>query len=187
MLGTLSAIRDNAPATDRLDPALTPRDQPHWAKARDGTRYVAVSIYPRDNDELRRLCKGFSEAAVIDVQWDCVIVWLMNSPAVADLTNPIQVACVAVGLVRDRDRIRLDWPRHDGEEWRPAFLGALSPDVRQEAELVANETLSDWKRAGQPHMGWRRIKYAYRHLTSCPAFIERYVRPVNSDFEKICG
>lgn len=79
-------------------------------------------------------------------------------------------------MVREHDRIRLGWPRHDGKPWDTPKLHFLSPDVREEAELVAAETFSDWERAGKPYMGRDTIKSTYKALVACPAFIACYVR-----------
>jgi hypothetical protein len=99
----------------------------------------------------------------------------MNGPAESALTNANSVASLSVRLVQDSDRIRLGWPRHDGKEWPPAALEYLSPDVREEAEIVAAETLADWRKAGRPHLGSDRFKATYQYLISCPAF-SKHVR-----------
>lgn len=184
MSRTLRVIRQDAPATDREAAALTPSDKPHWAKGRDGSRFVFASIHPRDCNELRKLSREFGEAAVTEVQWSCVILWLMNSLPETVLRNPVAVACLAVGMVRERDRIHLNWPTFDGAIRPPSLLAALGTDVRGEAELVALETLLDWERAGKPHLGWRTIKHAYRYLIACPAFNQRYVRASNEKEQK---
>ena len=183
MRRTLLAIRQSVPEADRHEPALAPSNLPQWATARDGSRYVAVSIYPRTIDELRQLCREYGEAAVCDLHWSCVVIWLMNAPDKADLSNPFAVASVAVGMIWERDRTRLAWPRHDGEEWNPPALNFLSPDVRDEAELVAAETLSDWERAGKPYMGRDRIRCTYQHLIGSPDFQKKYVRPLDDNKE----
>jgi hypothetical protein len=81
-------------------------------------------------------------------------------------------------MVHDHSRIISGWPRYDGSAWPPATLDYLSPEVREEALRVAAETLADWKQAGKPYLGQNKIKATYRYLISCPAFIEKYVRPL---------
>lgn len=184
MRRTLRAIRQDAPATDRRLSALAPSDTPQWAKGRNGSRYVATSIYPQDNDELRKLCREFGHAAVTDVQWGCVVLWLFNDPPKSDFRNSMAVASLAVGLVRERDRTELGWPTHDGAKRAPLRLAALSAEVRGEAELVASETLLDWERAGKPHMGRKAVKTGYQFLISCPAFITKYVRNLDDNKEQ---
>lgn len=175
---TLRDIRRDAPEPDRRQPALTPAPTPHWATARDGTAYVYISMFPRTLDELQKQCREFGRAAVADVQWQCVLTWLMNCPHEADLSNPAPVAMTATQLVRDHERVRLGMPRHDGKAWNPPALESVSPAVRQEAELVAAETLEDWRKAGSPHMGRNHYRSSYLSLTSSPAFRSKYVLPM---------
>ncbi len=154
---------------------------PHWATGRNGESYVFVSIYPQTTDELRKLCRDFGEAAVSDYEWGCVTAWLMSGPDASDLRNPLPVTSLAVRMVRDQERICFDWPRHDGGEWNASGLDRLSPDVRAEAILVAAETASDWGQAGRPYSGRRKLNLTYRYLTTCPAFINQYVRPLDDN------
>lgn len=176
---SLKAIRRDAPVSDRVETALTPTE-PQWAEARDGSRYVRVSIYPRTVDELRRLSREYGEAAETMLLWSCVVSWLMSGPDSADLSNP-GVAGTAISLVQEHDRVRLGWPSPEGKPWKPSALEYLSPAVRAEAEQVAAETLSDWRRAGKPHLGETSIKRTYQYLVSCPAFANKYVRPLDAN------
>jgi hypothetical protein len=173
---TLRNFRKEAPETDRNEPALVHTANPHWATARDVTAYVHIYLYPRTLDELRKHCREFGEAAVVDLQWSCVLRWLMSSPHEADLRNPYPVAQTATALVRDHDRVRLGMPRHDGTAWDPPALDFLRPHVRQEAELVAAETAADWAKIGKPYLGEGIIKGAYTHLVACPAFTDNCIK-----------
>jgi hypothetical protein len=173
---TLRNIRQAVPATDLNEPAFASSPRPHWAKARDGSSYVHVYLYPRTLDELRKHCLDFGEAVVANVRWSCVLRWLMSSPEEADLRNPYTVAQTATLLMRDFDRVRLGMPRHDGATWDPPAIDFLSPEVRQEAELVAAETAADWANAGKPYLGESVIKTTYRHVVSCPAFTDKYIK-----------
>jgi hypothetical protein len=175
MSRTLKTIRREAPEPDRREPALTRSPEPHWAKARDGTAYVHINLFPRTLDELRKQCREFGDAAVADLKWHCVLTWLMNQPHETDLTNPYRVAQTAVLLVRDQDRVRLGYPRHDGRSWDAPFLDALSPELREEAERTAAETRCDWAKAGRQYLGERAIRLAYKHLVSCPPFASKYL------------
>ena len=174
---TLRDIRRDAPEPDRRQAALTPAPTPHWATARDGTAYVHISMFPRTLNELQKQCREFGRAAVADVQWHCVLTWLMNGPHEADLSNPAAVAMTAAQLVRDRERVRLGMPRHDGKAWDQPLLDQLSPEVQAEAERTAAETRADWTKAGRQHLGERAIKVGYQHLVACPTFTEKCVRP----------
>ena len=87
-------------------------------------------------------------------------------------------------MARERDRIRLGWPRVSPVERKPLRLEYLSPDVREEAERVAAETLSDWRKAGEPHLGPHRIKTTYQYLVATPAFRNKYVRPADPTNEQ---
>jgi hypothetical protein len=100
----------------------------------------------------------------------------MSGPHETDLSNSCQVAIVAVRLVQERDRIRLGWPRHHPAERKQPSLDFLSPEVREEAERVAVETLADWTSAGKPYLGFNRIKTTYQYLVACPEFRDKYVR-----------
>ena len=181
---TLQKIRRGVSAAESNQPAPVPNTAPQWAIALDGSRYVSVSIFPRTIDELRTLSREYGEAAIADLRWTCVTVWLMNQPHEIELRNSCRVASVAVRLVHEHDRQRLGWPRHDGGEQPPSALDFLSPDARLEAERVAAETLSDWEKAGKPFMGQSKIKRTYQYLVSCPAFSSAYVRPLNDNEEQ---
>ena len=174
---TLKAIRQGASSRDRNDPALAPSTAPQWAVARDGTRYVTCRLNPLTLNELRKYSREFGRAAARDAEWACVTVWLMNGPADADLTNPAQVASLSVQLVKEAEAGRFGWPTADGEERSRPALDFLSPEAREEAERTAAETLSDWRRAGRPHLGPDRLKRTYQYLITCPAF-RKYVRPL---------
>jgi hypothetical protein len=100
----------------------------------------------------------------------------MSAPAEAALTNPFPVVSTVVLMMRDYDRHRFEYPRHDGSDPQSPALDRLSPDTRQEALRVATETLLDWRRAGRPYLGPRQIKSAYQSLIVTPAFIEKYIR-----------
>ena len=163
-------------AADGIAPPLAPDALPHWATARDGSRYVHVSLYPRTLNELRRFSRDFGRPAAREAEWGCIIVWLMNDPPQTALSNPLPVVNTAVQIVRDHERIRFGWPTHDGKDRPLARLDFLSPDVRQEGERVAGETLSDWRQAGRPHLAPHRIKRVYQYLISCPAFIDKYIK-----------
>jgi len=180
---SLRTIRNGVPE-HRDEPALAPYPAPHWATTRDGSAYVHISVFPRTIDELRKLSRDYGDAAVAETHWGCVLTWLMHEPHETDLSNPCRVAMVATHMVHEHDRIRLGWPRHDGYPWNPPALDYLSPDVREEAERVAAETLSDWEKAGKPYMGGTKIKRTYLALVSCPDFSRRYVRPINDNEEQ---
>lgn len=170
---TLRNIRRDAPRGDRGSPALTPSPKP------DASGYVSHSIYPRTLGELRTHSRDYADAAVADALWATVTAWLMNGPHEMDLSNPTAVANLAVSMVRENDMVRLGWPHHAGKEWPLPRLSVLSPDVREEAERVAAETLADWKKAGRPHLGADRVKTTYQYLTACPAFRDRYIKPAD--------
>ena len=161
-------------------PPLAPDDMPHWATARDGSRYALVRLYPRTLNELRKYSRWFGRAVARDTEWGCVTVWLMNmGVAEADcaaLTNPYPLVSKVVLLVREYDRFRFEYPMHDGSEPKPPVLDRLSRDVREEALRVATETLMDWRNAGRPHLGPRQIKSAYQNLIATPAFINKYIK-----------
>lgn len=179
---TLKAIRQDAPASDRQDAALTPT-QPEWARALGGSRYVRVSIYPQTRDELRKLGHEYGEAVVRELDWSCVIVWLMNGPEEVDLSNPLGVAITAVNLCRGGDNVRNALPTHDGSDWPPPALDYLSTEMRDVAVQIAAETLADWRKAGSPYFGLTRLKQSYQRLVSCPAFA-KYVRPLAANENK---
>lgn len=172
----MGSIRRDAPEGDRGDPALVPAE-PHWATARDGTRYVRVIIYPGTLDELRTFCRDYGEAAVADARWSCVKLWLMSGWAV--LRNPQRDASPAILIAQEYDRIRLGWPRHDDEAWPPATFDRLTPDIQREALRVATETLADWEAAGRPYATPHKIKQTYQYLIGCPAFRTKYVGPAD--------
>lgn len=86
--------------------------------------------------------------------------------------------------MQEAERVRFGWPRYDGKEHRRPVLEFVSPVVREEAQRVAYETLSDWRRAGRPHLRPESIKRVYRYLVTCPAFISKYVRPEADDPNK---
>jgi len=157
-------------------PPLAPDALPHWATARNGSRYVVVRLFPRTLNELRKYSREFGRAAARDAEWSCVTVWLMNDPPEEALRNPAPVVRTAVLMVRAYDRYRFEYPRHDGSEPTPPALDRLSPDTRQEALRVAAETLADWRNAGRGHLEPQRIKSAYQNLIACPAFIDKYIK-----------
>jgi hypothetical protein len=174
-LTTLKTIRQNAPGQDRNEPALVAKDAPHWTTGRDGSRYVAFSLYPRTLDELRTMSRGYGEAAVAEARWCAVGLWLMK--AYPSLANPYPVAQTAIEMMREHDRYHLGWPHHDGKAWPTPVLDGLSLDCQREARLVAAETYADWQKAGSPWIDARHIKAAYQLLTSSPAFINKYIGP----------
>ena len=161
---------------DGIAPPLAPDTQPYWATARDGSRYVAVRLYPLTLNELRKFSRDFGRPAARVAEWHCVTVWLMNVPPAALLSNPPHVVNTAVQLVQEHDRVRFGWPTHDGRELPTARLSSLSPEVQEEALRVAAETLCDWRRAGRPHLQPLRIKSVYQYLVSCPAFASKYLQ-----------
>jgi len=148
---------------------------PHWATARDGTKYVHVSLYPRTLNELRKYSRYFGRAVARDAEWSCVTVWLMNQPDDA-FSSPRSVVQTVVLMMREYDRCRFEYPRDDGSVPPPPALDRLSPDTRQEALRVAAETLLDWRRAGRPGLAPHRIKSAYQNLIATPAFINKYIK-----------
>lgn len=172
---TLKAIRNDAPEPDRNDPALA-LNQPRWASRPDGSRYVRIYLYPRTLNELRDYSRSFGKAVVMEAEWGAVGVWLMNQPPEADLSNLCRAALRAVPLVRDFDRYRLSLPAHDGRDRPSPALFALSYPEQDEALRVAADTMWDWRREGQPHLGPDRIKAVYQNLVTSPAFIARYIK-----------
>ena len=157
-------------------PPLAPDARPHWATARDGSKYVHVSLYPRTLNELRKYSREFGRAVARDAEWSCVTVWLMNNPDEADLTSPPPVVRTVVLMMRDYDRFRFEYPSHDGKVRTSPALDRLSTDTRQEALRVAAETLLDWRKAGRPGLTPQRIKSAYQNLIATPAFINKYIK-----------
>lgn len=157
-------------------PPLAPDARPHWAIARDGTKYVHVSLYPRTLNELRKYSREFGRAVARDAEWSCLTVWLMNNPDETELTNPPPVVRTVVLMMRDYDRFRFEYPSHDGKGRTSPALDRLSPDTRQEALRVAVETVMDWRNAGRPFLTPQRIKSAYQNLISTPAFIDKYIK-----------
>jgi len=173
---TLKALRQNAPQQDRNEPPLVPTALPHWHTARDGSRYVAISIYPRTLDELRTMGRDFGEAAVTQARWDAIGVWLWKEcPSPAGLRNPYTVASAAVDMMMGHDRYHLGFPRYDGAEWPTPALDGLTPECQHEVKRVAAETLADWAAAGSPWLDPSRIKTHYQLLTSSPAFRAKYI------------
>ena len=137
---------------------------------------VPVKLLPRTLEELAALSRDYGAAAVAEVQWAAIVVWLMKSyPLPAGLRNPLTVAQSALGMVQEYDRYRLGWPCWRGNDRRSPVLNGLSLDCQREAKLVAAETLADWESAGCPHLDTDRLKSAYQYLTSCPAFIAKYL------------
>jgi hypothetical protein len=157
-------------------PPLAPDARPHWATARDGSKYVHVSLYPRTLNELRKYSRVFGRAVARDAEWSCVTAWLMSSPAEGALTNRYPVVQTVVLMMRDYDRYRFEYPRQDGSEAPAPALDQLSPDTRQEAMRVATETLMDWRNAGRPYLTPQRIKSAYQNLITTPAFTKKYIK-----------
>jgi hypothetical protein len=137
-----------------------------------------IYLFPKTLDELGQMGGEYGKAAMADVQWNAISVWLMNYPSGFDLRNPIRVAITATIMAREYDRVRLGLPHHEGKVWNPPQLDFHSPEVRQEAELVAAETMEDWRKAGKPHLGRTSIRNAYLRLTSTPDFISKYVLPM---------
>ena len=157
-------------------PPLAPDARPHWATGRDGSRYVIVRLYPRSLNELRKYSRLFGRAVARDAEWSCVTAWLMSDPAEVALSNPFPVVRTVVLMMREYDRYRFEYPRHDGSEPPLPALDRLSPDTRQEALRVAAETLLDWRNAGRPYLTPQRIKSAYQNLIATPAFIAKYIK-----------
>lgn len=173
---TLKAIRQNAPASDRNDRALIPAKAPEWFTGRDGTAHVHISLYPRTLDELGQMSREFGVAAVAEARWTAITLWFMKEyPSPSGLRNPLPVASEAVLLIREHDRLHLGWPRHNGANPATPVLDGLSLASRQEARLVAAETLADWEAAGSPYLQGHHIKAAYQYLVACPAFRTKYV------------
>jgi hypothetical protein len=160
----LKAIRQEAPEQDRNGPALA--SSQHYSES------VQARFWPRNLKELRKHSREFGKAVLRDVEWSCVTVWLLNQSSDAELRNPPQVVRTVVLMVREYDRFRFNYPRHDGSEARFPTLEYLSSDTRQEALRVAAETLLDWRKAGRPHLDPKRIRAAYQHLISCPWFLQ---------------
>lgn len=141
---------------------------------------VPVKLLPRTLDELETLSRDYGAAAVAEVRWAAILVWLMKSyPSPVGLRNSHPVAQSAVGMVHEYDRHALGWPCWKGRERMPPVLDGLSSDCQREARLVAAETLADWEAAGCPYLDTARLKSAYQYLTSCPAFIAKYLRPAD--------
>ncbi|HEX7820502.1 MAG TPA: hypothetical protein VF463_07765 [Sphingobium sp.] len=172
---TLKAIRDQAPSSDRNDRALIPTKPPEWATGKNGA-YVHISLYPRTLDELGQMSRSFGAAAVAEAQWTAITLWFMKEyPSPSGLRNPLPVADEAVCLIREHDRLHLGWPRHHGGDPATPVFDGLSLASRQEAMLVATETLADWEAAGSPYLHGHHIKAAYQYLVACPAFRSKYV------------
>lgn len=172
---TLRAIRKDAPASDLEATALSPA-RPEWAQARDGSRYVRVSIFPETRDELHQLSREYGAAVVRNLDWSCVIRWLMDAPDAASLSNPLGLALKAVSVCRANDAVRLGLPHYEGKAWPAPKLGQVSHETGAQFERVAEEALADWRKAGSPHLDQQRLKRSYQYLVSCPAFA-KYVRP----------
>lgn len=173
---TIKALRQNAPERDRNDAALVPSKPVQWTTARDGSRYLAIHLYPRNLAELCGMGREFGEAAVSDACWGAISSWLMREYPSADLLrNPFATVCDAVLTWAEYERWSLGWPHHAGEEWKtPAFNG-LKPEHQREIQRVAVETLEAWEVAGCPKLCEESIKTTYQYLTSTPAFINKYV------------
>ena len=140
-------------------------------------RKVVTPLFPRTLDELRTLSRDFGEAAVAEVRWAAVLCWLMKADPRPNLRNPLAVVSTALSVVQENDRYRLGWPCWRGNERMPPALDGLSLDCQREAKLVAAETLAEWEAAGSPYLDTARLKSAYQYLTSCPAFIAKYLGP----------
>jgi len=65
---------------DGIAPPLPPEAKPYLARARDGSSYVAVRLYPVTLNELRKFSRGFGRPAARMAEWYCVTTWLMNGP-----------------------------------------------------------------------------------------------------------
>ena len=79
--------------------------------------------------------------------------------------------------MQEHDRCALGWPTWNGADRAPPAIHGLSLDCRREAEQVAAQTLVDWDAAGCPYLDAALLKSAYQYLTSCPAFISKYLGP----------
>jgi len=118
-------------------------------------------------DELEAKCGRYAEAAIAEVRWGATKTWLMNLPPDAEaagvITNPVQLAGVAVTLVSDHDRVRLGFPHRNSET--PVFpLKHLPPDSRAEFQRIADETMQDWERAGSPGITPQRCMSAHHQV-----------------------
>jgi len=137
-LTTLKTIRQNAQVQDLTAPALVPKDAPHWMTGRDGSRFIAFSVWPRTLDELRTMSRDYGEAAVAEARWGGVHLWMMKEePSLGGLRNPYPVVQTSIAMMKEHDRYHLGWPHHDGKEWPTPVFDGLTPDCQREAKLVA--------------------------------------------------
>ncbi len=178
---TLKELRRNAPRQDRNDPALALPDKSQWVP-RPGSRYHPASLYPRTLDELRQRAGAKAGAAVSELIWDAVGVWLMKSyPDRKRLKHDYADASDAVRMIREEDRYRLGWPRHDGKQPATPALHGLTADRRREVKAIAEDTRAAWEVAGCPYADADRITRTYQNLMAGLAATHNNTRPDTPD------
>jgi hypothetical protein len=118
-------------------------------------------------EQLRVKCREYGEAAVIDAKWTAIGSWLMKSgyDAPSQLRNPYRLVSAVISMCREQDRARTGYPHWKGGTFRLA-LDELSPDSREEALRVAEETVADWEKVGRPGLTAKRFKTVQQHIHS---------------------
>lgn len=165
----LKMMRQHMPArdADSLNLGIKPLIPPAYDIA-SRRAYVVYKMFPDTLDELNSRLGVHGEAGVMDTLWSTVSRWLMNCYGTGALSNPQEVANLAVKLCRAHDRQRLGYPAYSS---KPAtmVLDDLNEDNRQEAMRVAAETIVHCQRAGMLVASASDIKFTYQIVTSIAA------------------
>ncbi len=127
--------------------------------------WVAYKIFPDTLEDLGSRLGIHAEAGIIDTLWSPVSRWLLKSYGTDQLSNPYDVASLAVRLCMFHDRKRLGFPVYPDNAIRFA-LDDLTEDNRQEALRVAAETIVDCQRAGMHEPTAGDIKHTYQLVTN---------------------
>jgi hypothetical protein len=109
--------------------------------------------------ELGAKCGEHGTAAIAAARWGAIGVWLMSMGRSDDhaLSNPLPLASKAVYMLSRHDRACLGYPHHDGHE-HVSPMDDL-PSFAWEGIMQAGlETMTDWERAGCPHLNRERIQ-----------------------------
>jgi hypothetical protein len=150
-------MRRDASPLDRNLPVFQPAKPP----------YKRLGYFAETLDELRAKFPEHGEAAANDARWFAVSIWLLKGEyRHSGLSNPEPVASVAVDLCRSHNMATSGIPHHAGKEWIDAFNG-LTPESQCEAVRVAEETIKDWERAGQPRLTSELIRRTQQYTHSC--------------------
>jgi len=126
-----------------------------------------VPLFPQTLDDLMNRAGSYADATKAYVEWGAVTVWFMKDAdkALASAFIPVEVASLAIVLVREAVRKETGWPSLSGSPVIPE-LYALPDDAQQIARRMAADIHALWEAAGRPYLRASDCKFAFQYLAA---------------------